>query len=95
MIIALDIIIMIVQYLIFYYLQICLKALVYSIKLKLAFAVLGRLVKDYEDEEVEASGEGGALGVYWAFLCCLISKIRLGRGRGRFLLLVLRRTAQA
>jgi hypothetical protein len=43
-VIALDIITMVVEYLNFYYLQTCLKALVYSIKLKLEFAVLGRLV---------------------------------------------------
>ncbi|KAL4928142.1 uncharacterized protein BDV17DRAFT_264890 [Aspergillus undulatus] len=42
--IALDITIIVVEYLNFYSLQVCLKVLVYSIKLKLEFAILGRLV---------------------------------------------------
>ncbi|RDW67469.1 uncharacterized protein DSM5745_09335 [Aspergillus mulundensis] len=42
--IALDIAVIVVEYLNFYSLQICLKVFVYSIKVKLEFAVLGRLV---------------------------------------------------
>ncbi|KAL5334169.1 hypothetical protein BJX70DRAFT_379007 [Aspergillus crustosus] len=44
-VIGLDIAIIVIQYLNFYYLQVCFKVLVYSIKLKLELAVLGRLVK--------------------------------------------------
>ncbi|KAL4939802.1 hypothetical protein BDV06DRAFT_214011 [Aspergillus oleicola] len=43
-IIALDIAIIVVEYLNLYSLQTCLKVLVYSIKVKLEFAILGRLV---------------------------------------------------
>ncbi|KAL4901207.1 hypothetical protein BDW74DRAFT_182062 [Aspergillus multicolor] len=42
--IALDIAVIVVEYLNFYSLQICLKVFVYSVKVKLEFAVLGRLV---------------------------------------------------
>ncbi|KAL4790880.1 hypothetical protein BDV19DRAFT_393613 [Aspergillus venezuelensis] len=42
--ITLDIAIIVVEYLNLYSLQICLKVLVYSIKVKLEFAILGRLV---------------------------------------------------
>ncbi|KAL4809840.1 hypothetical protein BDV18DRAFT_129744 [Aspergillus unguis] len=42
--IALDIAIIVTEYLDFYSLQVCLKVLVYSIKVKVEFAVLGRLV---------------------------------------------------
>ncbi|KAL4869911.1 hypothetical protein BDV12DRAFT_208208 [Aspergillus spectabilis] len=44
-VIALDLIVIVAEYLNFFYIQVCLKALVYSVKLKLEFAVLGRLVK--------------------------------------------------
>ncbi|KAL4913349.1 hypothetical protein BDW62DRAFT_192841 [Aspergillus aurantiobrunneus] len=42
--ILLDIAVIVVQYLNFYTIQVCLKVLVYSIKVKLELAVLGRLV---------------------------------------------------
>ncbi|KAJ0419560.1 hypothetical protein BJY00DRAFT_324302 [Aspergillus carlsbadensis] len=41
---VLDVAIIVIEYLNLYYLQVCLKVMVYSIKLKLEFAVLGRLV---------------------------------------------------
>ncbi|KAL4879225.1 hypothetical protein BJY04DRAFT_208779 [Aspergillus karnatakaensis] len=44
-VIGLDVAVIIIQYFNLYYLQVCFKPLVYSIKLKLEFAVLGRLVK--------------------------------------------------
>ncbi|KAL2835578.1 hypothetical protein BJY01DRAFT_75351 [Aspergillus pseudoustus] len=41
---VLDIALIVIEYMNLYYLQVCLKVMVYSIKLKLEFAVLGRLV---------------------------------------------------
>jgi hypothetical protein len=41
---ALDVTIIVIEYMNLYYLQVCLKVMVYSIKLKLEFAVLGRLI---------------------------------------------------
>ncbi|KAL3482077.1 hypothetical protein BJX99DRAFT_217321, partial [Aspergillus californicus] len=43
-IIIIDIVLIVIEFLNLYYLQVCLKPAVYSIKLKLEFAVLGRLV---------------------------------------------------
>ncbi|PYH48117.1 uncharacterized protein BP01DRAFT_371723 [Aspergillus saccharolyticus JOP 1030-1] len=43
-IIGLDVVLLVLQYAGLYYLQVVLKSLVYSIKLKLEFAVLGRLI---------------------------------------------------
>jgi hypothetical protein len=42
-VIALDVTLIIIKYMNLYYLQVCLKVMVYSIKLKLEFAVLGEL----------------------------------------------------
>ncbi|CEL08217.1 hypothetical protein ASPCAL11368 [Aspergillus calidoustus] len=41
---ALDVALIVIEYMNLYYLQVCLKVMVYSIKLKLEFAVLGRLI---------------------------------------------------
>ncbi|KAL3439912.1 hypothetical protein BJX65DRAFT_317259 [Aspergillus insuetus] len=41
---VLDVAIIVIEYMNLYYLQVCLKIMVYSIKLKLEFAVLGRLI---------------------------------------------------
>jgi hypothetical protein len=43
-IMVLDVAIIVIEYMNLYYLQVCLKVMVYSIKLKLEFAVLGRLI---------------------------------------------------
>ncbi|KAL3465682.1 hypothetical protein BJX64DRAFT_285287 [Aspergillus heterothallicus] len=43
-IMILDVALIVIEYMNLYYLQVCLKVMVYSIKLKLEFAVLGRLV---------------------------------------------------
>ncbi|KAL2818231.1 hypothetical protein BDW59DRAFT_181929 [Aspergillus cavernicola] len=55
-IILLDVAIMVIQYLNLYYLQVCLKSLVYSIKLKLELAVLSRLVAITKSRQFKQQG---------------------------------------